>query len=92
VSYPITEALREALDKDFLGDAYGVRALEYIGEYEHGSVDIETLVPRLLKRMTLDEADEGGEEMHNEMEYDLLQFAANVLHDFLLYVNATESK
>ena len=78
-AYPITANLRSELAKV---DLVNESTCDYIGNYEHGSVDIDTL-------LTADQRAEMMSNNEDEAQYlmserDLLQFAANVLHDYLL--------
>lgn len=87
-SYPVTKKLQVELEQDNLMGTLGQYALDYIGEYEHGSVDLFTLYPETVtetwKAMS--------EESDGAFERLLLQFAANVLHDYLLSVSVQEGE
>lgn len=80
--YPVTAGLEKVLEEQVtkLTDLNDI-ASEYIGEYEHGSVDLFTLYPE-----TVQESWKAmSEESDGAFERLLLQFAANVLVDFIGY-------
>jgi hypothetical protein len=84
MTYPITAALHAELDNLGLGASrLGGVAKEFIGEYEHGSADIETLLTdeQRTENVMSDDHDEVSWLMSKE---DLVKFAANVVVDFVL--------
>lgn len=85
LTYPITAALRDQLGRDGL-TGQGFNATDYIGEYEHGSVDIETLLPDAIKEDVM--SDDNDEPVWQMNKTDLIAFAANVLVDYLRAVDA----
>lgn len=86
--YPITAQLRQHLEQGHLLGTYGQYALDYIGEYEHGSVEIEELAPT---RMRFYLSQDRGLDI-DEMAKWLLEFASAVLVDYLMTVSVQEGE
>lgn len=92
--YPITTKLEVELKSNNLLGTLGQYALDYVGEYEHGSVDLSSLFTGGLKEWYETGSDGNGlsEEEKKWWDNNLLELISNAIGDFVLSESVQEGE